>query len=146
MSAASVAACLLAPTTASAASPRIAALQVALRAHGVYAGAVDGIDGPGTAAGVRRIQRRTGLAADGVAGPRTRRALGAQGRHPIGSRPARPGLRGWDVAALQFALETHGFPCGAVDGGVGARTPNALPRPPAVPRLTPHGVARPAPW
>ena len=48
MSAAVVAACLLAPATATAASPRVAALQVALRAHGVYAGAVDGLNGPGT--------------------------------------------------------------------------------------------------
>src|SRR4051812_49529810 len=90
MSAAIVAACLLTPASASAASARIAALQVALRAHGVYAGPVDGIAGPGTAAGVRRVQRRHGLAPDGIVGPRTRRALGAQGRPPIGSRPLRP--------------------------------------------------------
>jgi murein DD-endopeptidase MepM/ murein hydrolase activator NlpD len=146
MSAAIVAACLLAPATASAASSRIAALQVALRAHGVYAGTVDGIDGPGTAAGVRRIQRRAGLTADGIAGPRTRRALGAQGRHPIGSRPLRLGQRGWDVAALQFALETHGFPCGAVDGGLGARTANAIRRLQTFAGLTPDGVAGPATW
>ena len=144
MSAATVAACLLAPATASAASPRVAALQVALRAHGVYAGAVDGLNGPGTAAGVRRIQRRAGLVADGIVGPRTRRALGAQGRHPIGSRPLRLGQRGWDVAALQFALETHGFPCGTVDGGFGARTASAVRRLQAFAGLTADGVAGPA--
>ena len=75
MSAALVAACLLAPATASAASSRVAALQVALRAHGVYAGAVDGLAGPGTTAGVRRIQRRAGLVADGIVGPKTWNAL-----------------------------------------------------------------------
>jgi murein DD-endopeptidase MepM/ murein hydrolase activator NlpD len=144
MSAALVAACLLAPATASAASPRVAALQVALRAHGVYDGAVDGLAGPGTSAGVRRIQRRHGLAADGIVGPRTRRALGAQGRHPIGSRPLRIGHRGWDVAALQFALETHGFPCGTVDGGFGARTASAVKRLQAFAGLAPDGVAGPA--
>jgi hypothetical protein len=144
MSVAVVAACLVAPATATAASPRVAALQVALRAHGVYAGAVDGIDGPGTAAGVRRIQRRHGLAADGIAGPRTRRALGAQGRHPIGSRVLRSGHRGWDVAALQFALETHGFPCGPVDGGFGARTTSAVKRLQAFAGLTADGIAGPA--
>src|SRR5215218_9014327 len=137
MSAAVVAACLLAPATASAASPRVAALQVALRAHGVYAGAVDGLAGPGTTAGVRRIQRQAGLVADGIVGPQTRRALGAQGRHPIGSRPLRTGHRGWDVAALQFALELHGFPCGTVDGGFGARTANAVRRLQAFAGLTP---------
>ncbi len=144
MSAAAVAACFLAPGTATAASPRVAALQVALRAHGVYAGAVDGIDGPGTASGVRRLQRRNGLVADGIVGPRTRRALGAQGRHPIGSRPLRLGHRGWDVAALQFALETHGFPCGTVDGGFGARTTNAVKRLQTFAGLSPDGVAGPA--
>ena len=144
MSAAVVAACLLAPATASAASSRVAALQVALRAHGVYAGAVDGVSGPGTTAGVRSIQRRAGLTADGVVGPQTRRALGAQGRHPIGSRPLQSGLRGWDVAALQFALETHGFPCGTVDGGFGARTTNAVKRLQAFAGLTADGVAGPA--
>ena len=49
MSTATVAACLLAPATAHAASSRVAALQVALRAHGVYSGPVDGVSGPGTA-------------------------------------------------------------------------------------------------
>src|SRR5215218_2596313 len=144
MSAAIVTACLLAPATASAASPRIAALQVALRAHGVYAGAVDGISGPGTAKGVRRIQRRHGLVADGIAGPRTRRALGAQGRHPIGSRPLRLGHRGWDVAALQFSLGMHGFPFGTVDGGFGARTAGAVARLQSFAGLAADGVAGPA--
>ena len=143
-SAAVVAACLLAPATASAASTRVAALQVALRAHAVYDGAVDGLAGPGTAAGVRRLQRRAGLVPDGIVGPRTRRALGAQGRHPVGSRPLRSGHRGWDVAALQFALETHGFPCGSVDGGFGARTSSAVRRLQAFAGLPADGVAGPA--
>ena len=86
-----------------------------------------GSPGRATNAGVRRIQRRAGLAVDGIVGPRTRRALGAQGRHPIGSRPLRAGHRGWDVAALQFSLETHGFPLGGVDGGFGARTGDRRP-------------------
>lgn len=144
MSAATVAACLLAPATASAASTRVAALQVALRAHAVYGGAVDGLPGPGTAAGVRRLQARAGLLPDGIVGPRTRRALGTLGRHPVGSRPLRGGHRGWDVAALQFALETHGFPCGSVDGGFGARTTAAVRRLQAFAGLPADGVAGPA--
>ena len=144
MSAAAVAVCLLAPATASAASSRVAALQVALRAHDVYGGAVDGIAGPATTAGVRRVQARAGLAVDGIVGPRTRRALGRQGRHPVGSRPLRQGHRGWDVAALQFALETRGFPCGTVDGGFGARTEAAVRRVQAFAGLPVDGVAGPA--
>ena len=91
MSAAAVAACLFAPATASAASSRVAALQVALRAHNAYSGAVDGIAGPATTAGVRRIQARAGLAVDGIVGPahapRARPPGPPFGRQP----PAAPG-------------------------------------------------------
>jgi peptidoglycan hydrolase-like protein with peptidoglycan-binding domain len=127
-----------------AASPRVAALQVALRHHGVYSGTVDGVAGPGTAGAVRRFQARRGLAVDGVAGPRTRRALGALGRHPIGSRPLRSGMSGWDVAALQFALAAKGFPGGPVDGGFGARTDSAVRRVQTYAGLRADGVAGPA--
>jgi peptidoglycan hydrolase-like protein with peptidoglycan-binding domain len=144
VTAALAAACLLAPASARAASERVAALQVALHAHRLYAGTIDGLTGPATAAGVRRFQARAGLLVDGIAGPRTRRALGALGRHPVGSRPLRAGMRGWDVAALQFGLELHGFPCGTVDGGFGAHTDAAVRRAQAFYGLGVDGVAGPA--
>jgi murein DD-endopeptidase MepM/ murein hydrolase activator NlpD len=106
----------------------VAALQVALQARGLYGGAIDGIRGPATTAGVRRLQRRAGIAVDGVVGPQTRRALGRFARHRLGSRLLRSGKTGWDVAALQFALATHGFPCGTIDGGFGSHTEAALRR------------------
>ncbi len=106
----------------------VAALQVALRAADVYAGTVDGIRGPATIAAVRSVQRRAGLAIDGIAGPRTRRTLGRSGRHRYGSRPMRNGDVGWDVAALQFKLAVHGFPSGSFDGALGPHGVVALRR------------------
>src|SRR3954451_19980641 len=109
-------------------SPSMAALQVALRANGLYSGSIDGVVGPGTRAGVRSFQRRKGLLADGIAGPQTLRALGRRGRPRLGARPLRPGASGFDVAALQFLLAWHGFPSGTIDGGFGFRTEAALVR------------------
>lgn len=133
-----------APAAAPAASERVAALQVGLRARGVYDGNVDGLPGPGTSTGVRRLQRKAGLAVDGIAGPRTRRALGALGRHGIGSRPLKEGDRGFDVAALQFALESHGFPLATVDGHFGEHTRAALLKAQAYGGLAQDGIAGPA--
>jgi murein DD-endopeptidase MepM/ murein hydrolase activator NlpD len=125
-------------------SSKTAALQVALRAKAVYAGTVDGIDGPRTQEGVRRFQARRGLAVDGVAGPRTRRALGWHGRHRLGSRAIGANARGWDVAALQWLLATHGFPSGAFDGELGPRGEAALQRFQAWAGLGADGLAGPA--
>ncbi|HYH90494.1 MAG TPA: peptidoglycan-binding protein [Solirubrobacteraceae bacterium] len=133
---------LLAPAPAAAqGAADVAALQVALRAVHVYDGSVDGVAGPATRAAIRRVQARRGLAVDGVAGAQTRRALGRRGRPRLGSRPLARRARGWDVAALQFLLARHGFPSGAVDGGLGPRSDAALRRFQAWAGLAPDGVA-----
>jgi murein DD-endopeptidase MepM/ murein hydrolase activator NlpD len=133
---------LLAPPAA--AGSRAAALQVALRAHGRYTGTIDGIAGPATHAAVRGFQASRGLAADGIAGPATRRALWRLGRPSLGRRPLARGARGWDVAALQFLLETRGFPLGPVDGDLGPRAIAALVRFQVWAGLAADGVAGPA--
>src|SRR4051794_26090037 len=132
------------PAVAARGSANIAALQVALRAQRLYAGSVDGVDGHGTAEAVRRLQRRSGLEADAIAGPMTRRALGRRGRPAFGSRMVGPGDHGWDVAALQFLLAWRGFPSDAIDGGFGGHTEAALIRYQHWAALSADGRAGPA--
>jgi murein DD-endopeptidase MepM/ murein hydrolase activator NlpD len=119
----------------------LAALQVALQSRGVYAGSIDGIKGPATTKAIKRFQRRAGLPADGVPGPKARRALGAYGKHLLGSRPLTRGAAGWDVAALQFLLAWHGFPSATIDGGLGVHTELALRHFQRWAGLEPDGVA-----
>jgi murein DD-endopeptidase MepM/ murein hydrolase activator NlpD len=121
------AALLLAPSAFAAGDPEIAALQVGLHNRGLYSGSVDGVLGATTVAAVTRLQLGAGIAPDGVPGARTRAALGRYGRSaPLGRRVLVAGMRGWDVAALQFALAWHGFPSGNLDGQFGPSTDSAL--------------------
>jgi peptidoglycan hydrolase-like protein with peptidoglycan-binding domain len=51
-------------------------VQTKLAAMGLYTGAIDGIDGPETAAAVKAFQTANQpLAVDGIAGPATKAAL-----------------------------------------------------------------------
>jgi len=129
---------LAAAQSARAAEPTVAALQVALRARGVYAGPIDGVRSTLTDEALRRAQARARLVPDGVVGPLTRRALRLR---PLGSRGLRAGRSGPDVAELQFALAQHGFPSGTFDGSFGGRTDRALRRFQRWARLTVDGVA-----
>ena len=132
---------VVAPTARAAGRPAVAALQVTLRHHHVYRGPVDGIVGKATTAAVVRFQRLHGLTPDGVAGPKTRRAFGRFARHVLGSRNLAPGMTGWDVAELQFALAWHGFPNDEIDGGFGSHLERALIKFQRWAHLTPDGIA-----
>lgn len=92
---------------------QLAAAQHELRTRGVYAGPIDGVDGPATFDALRRFQLAAGLAPDGVLGPLTRRALGIV---PLGSRLLGFGAAGSDVLQLKFLLAWHGFPSAELDG------------------------------
>jgi murein DD-endopeptidase MepM/ murein hydrolase activator NlpD len=126
---------------AAASSAKVAALQAALKYRGLYPVAVDGVRGPFTARGVRGFQRRRGLLVDGIAGPQTKQALRSRS---LGSRPLRRGNRGWDVAALQFRLQRHGFPPGGVDGVFGPATNGAVTSFQSANGLGADGIAGPA--
>jgi peptidoglycan hydrolase-like protein with peptidoglycan-binding domain len=63
----------------------VSVLQFMLTKRGAPTGIIDGYFGRETARALRRFQSRAGLATDGVAGPRTRRAL------EVGSRPRAAG-------------------------------------------------------
>jgi peptidoglycan hydrolase-like protein with peptidoglycan-binding domain len=112
---------------AAAASPQVAALQLALSQRGLYHGPVDGIAGPQTRRATKRFQRRHRLQVDGIAGPKTRARLGRWAQHELGHRLLRHGRRGWDVAELQFLLVKSGVFI-SVDGLFGPKTRAAVMR------------------
>lgn len=132
---------LAAVRPARAADGSVAALQVGLRAEGLYVGAVDGVPGPLTRAGVLRLQRKHGIRATGRVGARTRRALGVLGQPLLGQRQLWSGLVGWDVSALEFRLVAYGLAPAAVDGRFDAVTAAALRRFQLAHALTPDGIA-----
>jgi peptidoglycan hydrolase-like protein with peptidoglycan-binding domain len=126
------------------ASPaNVAALQSALQALHLYTGYVDGISGRLTRHGIVALQRHRGLAVDGIAGPRTRAALGWRGRPPLGSRVMRVGDRGWDVAATQYLLQRSGHGPGRTDGVFGPLTDAAVRRAQADAGIAVDGLAGP---
>jgi LysM repeat protein len=90
-------------------NPQTAGLQVALRAQGLYRGAIDAISGPETVAATRAFQQMEGLPATGLADARTREAFGPLGRPLFGARTLHRGAFGWDVAVLQFLLVRQGI-------------------------------------
>jgi hypothetical protein len=140
---AAVAAVLVPSAPAAASSASVAALQVALRAHGLNPGPVDGIAGPLTKTAIVSFQRRRGIPASGRVGRQTRRALGSLGRPLLGQRELGSGNVGWDVSALEFRLIRFGLPRASVDGRFTAVTLRALKRFQASAGLAVDGIAGP---
>lgn len=132
---------LVAP--ARAANPQAAGLQVALRAQGLYNGAIDAIVGPATVAAVRSFQRQQGLSVTGRADARTRRALGPFGSPLFGTRTIRRGDFGWDVAVLQYLLIRQHLSL-PVNGYFDQPTERALRRYQSLMQLKSDGTAGPA--
>jgi hypothetical protein len=126
-----------------AASGRVAALQIGLRAHGFDPGPVDGVAGRLTRRATLAFQRRHGLKCDGKLDRATRRALGKRGRPLLGQRELGIGAVGWDVAVLEFRLRRYGLGPRAVDGRFTRSTGVALRRYQKRRGLVPDGIAGP---
>ena len=122
-------------------SARIAALQVALRSHGLYAGAVDGVEGPLTRKALLAFQRNHRIRATGKLGMATRCKLGRLGTPLLGQRQLSRGRVGWDVTALEFGLRRYGLPAKRLDGRFDAATAAALRRFQRTHGLRPDGIA-----
>ncbi|HUB76827.1 MAG TPA: peptidoglycan-binding protein [Solirubrobacteraceae bacterium] len=115
-------------------------MQVALRALGLYDGAVDGIVGPQTRAALVAAQRRARLPETGVATRRTRWSLGPLGRPEFGTRLLERGDFGLDVSTLQFMLERRSLYHGALDGYFDRLTQRAVQRFQREANLVPDGI------
>ena len=110
-------------------APPVRDVQRALRRLGWQPGPVDGLYGPRTQAAVIRFQTAARVAADGIVGRRTRRALtGAQ------NEPLRRGAGFTQpdgsprVRTIQVGLQRRGLRPGPVDGLFGPRTQAAVER------------------
>ena len=138
---ATLAALALAGPAVAAQSAKIAALQVALRAHGLYKGEVDGISGPLTRGGLISFQKRNDIRATGKVGYATRCKLGKLGRPLLGQRALGRGNVGWDVTSLEFRLRRFGLPARRIDGRFDAATSAALKKFQRARGLDPDGIA-----
>lgn len=128
-------------TAAASSSASVAALQVALRAQGLYAGPLDGVAGPLTKTAVVRLQRKEAIRPTGRVGRRTRLALGRFGAPLLGQRELGIGAEGWDVSALEFRLVRYGLRRSSLDGRFTPATARALQTLQRANGLQPDGIA-----
>ena len=99
-------------TTQTPTGPAIAELQRLMTRLGHYTGPIDGIYGPATVEGVKKMQTSLGVTADGIYGPETNTALKNKGRYV--------------VTEIQTALAEYGYYTGPIDGHYGPATQEAV--------------------
>jgi hypothetical protein len=114
--------------------------------------AADGVFGPGTKRALKRFQRAHGMTADGIAGPATWAALGVRGRHPVlkrgrARRAHRARSRPRSRAPRGGSVRLLQRRLGiAADGVFGPGTKRALKRFQRAHGMTADGIAGPATW
>jgi murein DD-endopeptidase MepM/ murein hydrolase activator NlpD len=116
---------------------------VGLGQRGLYAGPVDGLEGPATRQAVVALEKRAGLSGGGMAASRIRAAMGGWGKYELGGRALRIGNSGWDVAELQFLLAWHGLPSALFTGRFESHVEAALVRYQRWAGLDADGIAGP---
>ena len=137
-------------------------LQTALKELGLYTIKVDGIYGRGTVAAVKSYQRKNGLVADGIAGPKTLGKLygggtpaapaaaasgstAASAAAPAAGKTSNGSLKrgssGSEVQDLQAKLWYLGYYAGTATGTFDAETENAVKNFQKAKRLTRDGIA-----
>ena len=128
-------------------SARVRVLQQRLSTLGQQPGPVDGLYGPLTEAAVKRFQSSAGLQVDGIAGPKTLKALRSRWPQPV-RRGAGYGQRGGSdqVRAVQRRLRTADQQPGPVDGVFGPRTEAAVIRFQSTAGLAADGVVGQYTW
>ena len=106
----------------------VVALQKKLKEQGFSPGKIDGIFGPATNAAVRAFQKSAKLLADGVAGPRTLKALEVKIKVEISAEVSilQIGSLGSEVVRLQKKIKKLGFDPGPLDGVFGLETEAAV--------------------
>ena len=117
----------------------VRAAQYLLRAHQHHI-AVDGVFGAETEAAVQAFQRRRGLVADGIVGPRTWRQIVVT---------VKRGSKGDAVRAVQESIRFHhqaDTPPPAIDGAFGPRTDAWIRGFQAAVGTAPDGVVGPTTW
>jgi peptidoglycan hydrolase-like protein with peptidoglycan-binding domain len=128
-------------------SARVRALQLRLRKLEQQPGPVDGLFGPLTEAAVKRFQNSAGLQVDGIAGPKTLKALRSKWPQPVGRGDGYRQRGGSDqVRAVQRRLRTADQRPGPVDGIFGPRTEAAVVRFQSATGLTTDGVVGQNTW
>ena len=87
-------------------------IQEKLKRWGYYSGEVDGVYGPKTYEAVRYFQRKNGLTADGIAGPKTLAAMGISSGGSSGSAGGYGGYGAadYELLARVISAEARGEP------------------------------------